>query len=163
MGRSISTCMRNAVAGFSIMWVYKRARARARSVHFETAHDGRGPVTHILRVENTRSGPARAGPFSDVACSMKKKKKRPTGSPICFAVGLRRRRRRDASEYRDSRDSLRVSTFYTLFLRVTDGPADSENVPDGRFIEGRHSGTRRILRSYLARRNYVLLLDDYYS
>lgn len=79
MRRSISTCMRNAVAGFSIMWVYKRTRTR--SMHF--VNGTRRPVTHILQVENTRSGPARGPLLRRAACSMKKRKKNP-GSSIYF-------------------------------------------------------------------------------
>lgn len=37
---SISTCMRNAVAGFSIMWVYKRRAAAWRSIDGHTHSPG---------------------------------------------------------------------------------------------------------------------------
>lgn len=60
--RSISTCMRNAVAGFSIMWVYKRARAPS---HLETARR-----SHTFSRLRTLGRVLPLFAFFSVACSM---------------------------------------------------------------------------------------------
>lgn len=102
--RSISTCMRNAVAGFSIMWVYKRSRA-LRALGNSTAR----PVTHIHQVENTRSGPLLRGLLYEkkihgVAYLFYQHPATPTiGRKTFWASGR-------------VCDSLRVLTFYPAFL-----------------------------------------------
>lgn len=146
MRRSISTCMRNAVAGFSIMWVYKRARAR--SMHF--VNGTRRPVTHILQVENTRSGPART-PLLRRAGSMKGKKKS-TGSSIYFTV-LRLRRRYDGGDF--SASGRAIPSGYQLSMRFSRARHMVQ-------LSGKCAATRRGKRCSRdrdrARRNYVFII-----
>lgn len=97
--RSISTCMRNAVAGFSIMWVYKGARAPS---HLEAA------VIHILQVENTRSG------FTAPRLLQRGVFYEPRGRLFILPLASfdSSIRRGNLYRYRDARYSSEVSTFY---------------------------------------------------
>lgn len=103
-----------------VSWLCGSINARARSMHF--VNGTRRPVTHILQVENTRSGPAR-GPRSPTCDVLYEKKKNQGGSSIYFTVHILRLQRWYGEDLWATGNSLRLSTFYVLFSRATYGPA----------------------------------------
>lgn len=113
----------------------------------------RRPVTHILQVENTRSGAP--SPTCGVLYE-KKKKKKSTGSSIYFTFHILRLRGRYGRDFWAS--GRAIPSGYQLSMRFSRDIWSSslENVPRGRLVEG--SAAFKGSCDCIARRNYVFMI-----
>lgn len=104
--------------------------ARARSVHFKTAHDGRSHTFSKLRTLG-RGRPPR-GPLLRRGVLYEKKNHEVAYLFYRQHPTIPSTIRRGTLLGIGTRDSLRISTFYALFSHVTDGPAPRKCGP---FVE----------------------------